>query len=1080
MKTRLISFLLVLALLVTAAVLAVQADSSLTVEEANALDNSKLVFADDGKTAYCPVCKTDAQWTKANTGLAEINDGGHHHAYLTQSFASGWSYLSLGSTSTVCLHLNGFDIRPTNAAGRIQSYGTLNIMGNGTVLGGTSTANATLEIQGGTVNLYGGTYTSVSTNAAPAILLAKNTAKVNMYAGATVGSTETITPAGVNVKVTAGTFNMYGGIIRGGTATTGGNVYLSASDGTQRPAFNMYGGKITGGQGNNGSNMYIKYADVTISAGAVIDGGKSYNIYMAENAVLNNYGTITPAAGVIKDIQLYGAEGTPATYNNYVEGVVGNVSQNAYGIVNSYCQACKATVAWKTKSEALGGIDDGAHYHYYIAADQSYTWGLGTLTKGTVCLHLNGKTITEGTRMYVSGDSTLRIMGNGKLIGSGNESSTNDTGTITVNKGTVDLYGGEYISTASNGAPVILLNAADAKVNVYDGVIIGGEDDTAPTGTNVMVEAGEFAMYGGTVRNGVGYNNGTKTWGGNIYAAASTTVNVYGGTVEDGTAARGGNIAVYAGWTTDSAAELYISKNAAILNGTSSEQGGNIDTEGYVTITTAGDITGGESTGSNGGNVFLNTFGTIHITGGKITGGKAAGLGGNLHIANATILMEAGEISGGEITSGTGTAHNISLLYTGNLLTTMTMTGGTVMGTECTQDHSSAFAGHDAGTAIYINGGKLTLSKEAVVSNSKLCGNIYVSEEGSLSVEGNWTGEASVDFAGVNSGYGETIANGVSTGDYTGTLLLEYNHMQPNIYGVDGKLVVSGVRLYLADGTLAWPKDNTDAVAKHLENEGSHIKATVNGGTFEIPAGKTVLVDFNGKTASITGSGTLCGMDGDNDGYEASGGVAAVANTVTVQVDVTGGENGYRYIALKGENGTYSFHRLNMRLTTVSLRTSACGIYYKAQYECDDVLAEKVSSYGVVFSVNNMPGADFMTEEGDRNLFTFYNKDSFVSGVEVTSGSIFGIMKEGCDDNVSRGEMPIYANAYIIIDGVNEGQPLMAANGVAYSLLDVLKAIDTNWAKYVEAGQDGAIKTFYGDWADKGMSTWADRFDNIA
>lgn len=279
MKSRLISLLLVLALLVTAAVFAVQADSSLTVEEANALDNSKLVFADDGKTAYCPVCKADVQWTKANTGLSTINDGAHHHAYLTQNFAYGWSYLSLDSTSTVCLHLNGFDIRPTNAAGRIQSYGTLNIMGDGTVLGGNSTANATLEILGGTVNLYGGIYTSVSTNAAPAILLAKNTAKVNMYAGATVGSTEDITPAGVNVKVTAGTFNMYSGIIRGGTATTGGNVYLSAANGTAI----FLGQKAV---------LYLG-GDATVSRD---DGVPAGNIYVSSTAteiaslrVLNNW-----------------------------------------------------------------------------------------------------------------------------------------------------------------------------------------------------------------------------------------------------------------------------------------------------------------------------------------------------------------------------------------------------------------------------------------------------------------------------------------------------------------------------------------------------------------------------------------------------------------------------------------------------------------------------------------------------------------------------------------------------------------------------------------------------------------------
>ena len=279
-----------------------------------------------------------------------------------------------------------------------------------------------------------------------------------------------------------------------------------------------------------------------------------------------------------------------------------------------------------------------------------------------------------------------------------------------------------------------------------------------------------------------------------------------------------------------------------------------------------------------------------------------------------------------------------------------------------------------------------------------------------------------------------------------------------------------GVMLQKADGTISFPESIESAIAQQ-----GVLKPIVDGITIEIPAGQTLTLDLAGKKVNITGSGVLQGMDSANDDFAESTGAAMVAESVTVAMDVTGGENGYRYIALE-DAGVYTFHRLGMNLSAVTLRPNEqCGIYYKAVYECDAALQAKIDSYGVVFSVKDMPGADFQTDKESNNCYTVYEGNGFVSGQEVTSGSIFGIMKNGLNDNAARGEMKIHATAYMIV----EGQPLVSA-GESYSLLDVMKAIDSNWQTYVDNGKAAAIQAFYAMWENAGMGAWADEFENIA
>ena len=222
--------------------------------------------------------------------------------------------------------------------------------------------------------------------------------------------------------------------------------------------------------------------------------------------------------------------------------------------------------------------------------------------------------------------------------------------------------------------------------------------------------------------------------------------------------------------------------------------------------------------------------------------------------------------------------------------------------------------------------------------------------------------------------------------------------------------------------------------------------------TFHLPAQQQVAIDFNGKNTTVTGSGVLLGMDQNNNTFVAENcAQVTVADTVTVETSVTGGENGYHYVAVEN-NGSYSFHRLALRVDAVSLRASAAGLYYKASCTCDPVLAEQIAAYGVKLSVHqNMKNAACTRQTGAPAI-----------GKTFTSGSVFGIFKDGNTSNTARGERKIYAEAYIEL---SDGTVIPGSNIAGRSLRDVLTALDSNYAEFSQLH-----KTTFDDFCD----TWAD------
>lgn len=220
--------------------------------------------------------------------------------------------------------------------------------------------------------------------------------------------------------------------------------------------------------------------------------------------------------------------------------------------------------------------------------------------------------------------------------------------------------------------------------------------------------------------------------------------------------------------------------------------------------------------------------------------------------------------------------------------------------------------------------------------------------------------------------------------------------------------------------------------AKDVSVEGE-LKLDLNGfAATNVTAQKIYAVDSSA-TVSAAGTGKLTTQ-------------SAVAPAFTAEE--------VRYVALQ-QDGAYSFHVLEMAPDKVSLRTTEAGIYYKAKYACDPVLAANITAYGVVLSVYDMPNADFRNQIGNGNHWTtktdfaaLYAKGNGV--VETTSGGVFNILKApGTDNRTAKqnyqfAQIGIHALPYIAIGD----SYITAEEGESYTFLQVLAGADAELDDY--------------------------------
>ena len=314
MKSRILSILLVVALLVTVAVFSVQADAPLTKDAADAIiadvtnnldTNTDFDATSNAGTvsAVCPYCGGEAKdWEPLPVLSTNASYSTDKHFYVPAQadngeFTTAGRYLLSTEGKTICIYLNGQTINDSisDTAAFMVTKGTLNFLGSGTVKAVASPgankagARGVLDVSGSaagsTINVFGGTFESTGT--APTVTIRNQyTSAVNVYDG-TIGSTaqtvETVRFIGGSNK-SNGTFNLFDGTVNAGTGKSAiefSTVKTYIANGAE---VNISGGTINSGNVTGGGINLNVAATVNMSGGTITNSiattGNGVNVYI--------------------------------------------------------------------------------------------------------------------------------------------------------------------------------------------------------------------------------------------------------------------------------------------------------------------------------------------------------------------------------------------------------------------------------------------------------------------------------------------------------------------------------------------------------------------------------------------------------------------------------------------------------------------------------------------------------------------------------------------------------------------------------------------------------------------------------
>ena len=714
-----------------------------------------------------------APWVSA-TSLPTITGN-----YFLTSDVSLKTHTEYTRAADVNIDMNGKNItmNATENWHRVfRAYGTADYkvtigLTNSKTVGGVVKTNSTVNVGYGmlvwltqksqTFNLYDGILDASSltgVNGGVAVKLANGT--FNMYGGQIKGgydnnaNTNSAVRGGGSVTVEKnGCFNMYGGTISdGGTVSNGGNFMLKGT-------LNVYGGSITGGRADNvgGNIMLEKDARLNVSGGEIYGGYKgpdSSKNYTTRFANVYSYGgNVTLSGGKVSGLAFYKGD---ATAPRLV------LSGNA--VIDTYKGGIGLAL-----SSAVAEIDDSEGEFTGLVA--MTTTGYVTAptkekyTKNFTSLTADANVLYHDSRILVGTFKYMCVCG-GKAVGMGNHTCKDVLWTAWTSENSLPTTTGNYYLTKSvtlNGSAVF--NTA-ATVNIdlagFDITGTGGKDDRIfkvyKDGTDYAVTIGVTDSVGGgiikrthTVET-VGY--GSVVWLSN----ASHTFNLYAG-ILDGTAVKAGSGGAVVKMASGSQFNMY---GGEIKGGTAQDRDAGavmIDANAEFNLFN-GTVTGGKTTGStrNGGNFVVN--GTLNLKGGTVSNGYAANQGGNIYVSGTGTL----NLSGGSVENGYcgSVGGNIQVWNSGKLNISDGEIKGGYKWDGSSKNYTTRFAN------VYSYGGKVTLSGGKVSGIAVYKGDVNTS---GLTLSGNPTVDA------YNGGIGLALSGIVSTvddskGSFSGTVAM--------------------------------------------------------------------------------------------------------------------------------------------------------------------------------------------------------------------------------------------------------------------------------------------------------------------
>lgn len=762
----------------------------------------------DGPQSLCPHCKKKVYWQPY---LGTVYQGSDHY-YLATDYKA-WQQAvgrdDAGATTwDVVLDLNGKTLSSYNRNFLVYDKLTvLDLAGGGKVEsdGVEGWASNFLVLNGGELTLRDVTVTTaenVRTSTMGGLIYAANASRVRITGGLLYGG-KTSGTGGAMYLLNA-TVELSGGEIRDCTAAEAPGIYLaggSIANISGTAALNALGGSDTCQIKLSGTPKLQALTvpeEVRVTLGELADGAditvSANGLFTAPHEKIEQYKAyFKPAIGQTPIMVLEGA-----LYSLVDTTFTNDPLAFRTGTQEAWCVVCHKLVTWTpiTGTETAVQLLSG---HYYLAKDitvtapeltrEAYLCVTGGIDLGSICLHLNGHSLTVPHRAIVAGERPLNVLGNGTVTGAG----TGIGGAavqLNAPGSAVNLYGGVYTKAATDTeSAIVYIGEKGGTVQLYEGATVdatGKQAATLAAGIHLVGGTGEgkgpaaFHMHGGLVKNGTTAGNG-----GNLHLAGPQASAVLsGGTVTGGKATgSGGNIYCSGG-------SLQL-EAVTVTDGTAGGEGGNLcSLDGKSLVLQGAILRGGTATG-NGGNVSLTRTGTTIEKGTLIEGGTTQGSGGSLQVTQAAVIMNGGQIQGGKCQSQD--SHNVWLSGTAEKPAGLLMRGGKL---QATANHAPG------GSALYLHSyARAWLAGDAAILDDGIGAGVRVAAGCSLNIVDGWTGSA-------NAAWAETYAPGAALPTTAGqTVKLDENLVATPGGAFTGKLcqLSAGVLtaiLATAEGTL--------------------------------------------------------------------------------------------------------------------------------------------------------------------------------------------------------------------------------------------------------------------------------------
>ena len=381
---------------------------------------------------------------------------------------------------------------------------------------------------------------------------------------------------------------------------------------------------------------------------------------------------------------------------------------------------------------------------------------------------INSNLVVDGTTLYLclsgntfasNGTNKIQVKNGGRLVlcdcaGGGTiKGATKKVwggACIYIYKSTVDIFGGTITGgkvSGNGGGGAIALDDSKCVLNIYGGEISGNNGKNSGGAiflNNKDNKGGTVNMYGGTIAN----NEAQK--GGVIYSECGGSINLVGGTISGNKATNGDGGVI-------NMAEGTITLSGATLTGNSaSRYGGAVYLYNGVTATMTGGAISNNYAGSEGGAVHVYGTSTFNLSGGTITGNSSKD-GGAIYLNRepSVLTMTGGVISGN---TATGNGGGVYIYRTGSVCN---LSGGRI-------EQNTA----KAGGGIYVNpsnSGQLKISGAPVVRGNTVSGaasNVYLPSGKLLTISGSMEDGASIGATTANKNYPVAFSNAYAT-DYS-------------------------------------------------------------------------------------------------------------------------------------------------------------------------------------------------------------------------------------------------------------------------------------------------------------------------